>query len=108
MSFNVSTIAPFEKQFKRLAKKYPSLKIELLDLIKDLKIDPDKGTSLGNDCYKIRLAIASKGKGKSGGARVITYFAITASTIFLLSIYDKSEQSDIGDKELLRLLDLAR
>ena len=108
MSFNVSTIAPFEKQFKRLSKKYPSLKSELADLINGLKTDPDQGTSLGNDCYKIRLSIASKGKGKSGGARVITYFAITEQSIFLLSIYDKSEQSNIADKELLRLLDLAR
>ena len=78
----------------------------MANLINDLKIAPGQGTSLGNECYKIRLAIASKGKGKSGGARVITYFAITESSVFLLSIYDKSQQSDIEDKELFRLLDL--
>jgi hypothetical protein len=64
------------------------------------------GTSLGNNCYKIRLAIASKGKGKSGGARVITHIQLTKTTIFLLSIYDKSEQSDISDKDLLELVRL--
>ncbi len=108
MNYKVITIAPFEKQFKRLAKKFPSLKTELLELINELSTVPNKGTALGNDCYKIRLAIASKGKGRSGGARVITYIAISDNMVFLLSIYDKSEQSDIADKELLRLLDLAR
>jgi hypothetical protein len=108
MNYKVLTIPPFDKQFKRLVKKYPSLKPELSHLIKELKAEPSRGISLGNDCYKIRLAIASKGKGKSGGARVITYFVIAESSVFLLSIYDKSQQSDIEDKELLRLLNLVR
>ena len=66
---------------------------------------PDKGTPIGNECFKIRLAIASKGKGKSGGARIITYLSVTDEMIVLLSIYDKSEKEDISDKELLKLLD---
>jgi mRNA-degrading endonuclease RelE of RelBE toxin-antitoxin system len=108
MNYKVLTIPPFDKQLKRLIKKYPSLRIEISTLIKELKFEPDQGIPLGNNCYKIRLAIGSKGKGKSGGARVITYFAITDSSIFLLSIYDKSQQSDIEDRELLRLLNLAK
>jgi hypothetical protein len=108
MNFKVLTIVPFEKQFKRLVKKYPSLKSELINLINKLKSQPKNGIALGNDCYKIRVAIASKGKGKSGGARVISYFAVTEDAVFLLSIYDKSEQPDIGDKELLRLLEFIR
>lgn len=108
MSYKILTIAPFDKQFKRLAKKYPSLKQELIELATELKDTPTIGFALGNDCYKIRLAIASKGKGKSGGARVITYVAITDKEIFLLSIYDKSEQEDINDKELVRLLELVK
>lgn len=105
MSFDILTIAVFEKQAKQLKKKYPSLKTELVQLVNTLMHNPETGTALGNSCYKIRLAIASKGKGKSGGARVITYVAITDTTVTLLYIYDKSEQSDISDKELLRLLD---
>jgi len=108
MSYKVLTIPPFDKQFKRLVKKYPSLKVEIADLILTIKSEPDQGIALGNDCYKVRLAIASKGKGKSGGARIITYFAIAEGSVFLLSIYDKSEQSDIDEKELLRLVDLAK
>ncbi|WP_184549995.1 type II toxin-antitoxin system RelE/ParE family toxin [Mucilaginibacter sp. FT3.2] len=105
MSFKVLTIVPFEKEFKHLAKKYPSIKKDLSELIAELGIEPNKGTPIGNGCYKIRLAISSKGKGKSGGARVITYFALKDNYVYLLSIYDKSEQSNISDKDILRLLD---
>jgi len=108
MNYKVLTIAHFDKQLKRLVKKYPSLKSEYLELIKILKSEPNNGTPIGNDCYKIRLAIASKGRGKSGGARVITYFAVSHDSIYLLSIYDKSEQENISDRELLRLLDIIR
>jgi hypothetical protein len=64
------------------------------------------GTSLGKNCYKIRIAITSKGKGKSGGARLITYVRITKNKVFLLDIYDKSEQADISNKELQFLVDI--
>lgn len=104
MSYKVKTIPKFDKELKRLVKKYPSLKNEFFKLIQELKQQPDHGTPIGNSCYKIRLAIASKGKGKSGGARVITYLQITDTTVFLLSIYDKSEQENIPDKELAELL----
>jgi len=61
--YKVLTIAPFDKQLKHLVRKYPSLKSEFAELVKALKTDPEKGTSIGHECYKIRLAIASKGKG---------------------------------------------
>ena len=100
MSYKISSIPLFDKQAKRLAKKYPSLKNDLTELFKSLADDPEQGISLGNNFYKIRISIASKGKGKSGGARVITYVKITATTVFLTSIYDKSDKSTITDKEL--------
>ncbi len=104
MSYNVFTIPPFDKQLKRLAKKYPSLKNEFAELLESLEQDPEQGTNLGNNCYKIRIAIASKGKGKSGGARVITNFVIAEDTVFLISIYDKSEKENLTNKELDELL----
>jgi hypothetical protein len=104
MSYNVKTITVFEKQAKKLIKKYPSLKTELISLIQILKETPDYGTSLGKDCYKIRLSIASKGKGKSGGARIITHIVISDTTVYLLSIFDKSEKENLTDKELKELL----
>ena len=100
----IQPIAYFERQLKRLAKKYASLSGELRTLNQQLLDNSTLGTPLGNNCYKIRLAIASKGKGKSGGARVITYVRVVGETIFLLSIYDKSEQADISAAELAELL----
>ena len=100
MNYNIEVTAYFSKQLKRLVKKFPSLKKEFSDLIVLLKENPEMGTNLGNNCYKIRLAIASKQKGKSGGARIITHIQVIETKIYLLSIYDNSEQSDISDKEL--------
>jgi mRNA-degrading endonuclease RelE of RelBE toxin-antitoxin system len=104
MSFSVKSISVFERQAKRLIKKFPSLKKELEELIKKLKEEPQKGTLIGHNCYKIRLAIASKGKGKSGGARVITHIIYKNNTIYLLSIYDKSDIENLTDKEILELI----
>ncbi|MDA3778722.1 MAG: type II toxin-antitoxin system RelE/ParE family toxin [Bacteroidales bacterium] len=105
MNYNILTISPFDKQLKRLAKKYPSLKHEFALLIESLEQDPQQGIPLGKNCYKIRIAIASKGKGKSGGARVITNFVITDNTVYLIAIYDKSEKENLTDKELIELLE---
>ena len=67
--------------------------------------NPQQGKSLGKSCYKVRLAIASKKTGKSGGARVITCVRIVADTIYLLDIYDKADRSTINDKELDNLIE---
>jgi len=85
-------------------KKYPSLKQELSELISSLKLNPEQGTPLGNNSFKIRLSISSKGKGKSGGARVITHLYIQNTTVILLTIFDKSEQSNITDNDIRLLL----
>ena len=104
MSYNIKSISQFDKQLKRLVKKYPSFKSDFFDFVIELKTNPIQGTSLGNNCYKIRIAISSKGKGKSGGARIITNLQVMDNLVFLLTIYDKSEQSDITDKDLQALL----
>jgi mRNA-degrading endonuclease RelE of RelBE toxin-antitoxin system len=104
MSFNVLTIQPFDKQLKRLVKKFPSRKSEFAELLESLEKEPNQGTYLGNNCYKIRIAIASKGKGKSGGGRVITNFVIAEETVYLIAIYDKSERENLAEKELKELL----
>lgn len=104
MDYNVIPISNFKREAKRLIKKFPSLKQELLHLEDTLQNNPTLGTKLAKNCYKIRLAIASKNKGKSGGARVITHVHVEGSTVFLLSIYDKSEREDIDDNEINDLL----
>jgi mRNA-degrading endonuclease RelE of RelBE toxin-antitoxin system len=104
MSFEIKFISNFDKEIKKLAKKYPSIKQDLLELLEEIIEDPFLGEPLGRDCYKIRMAITSKNKGKSGGSRVITCVKVINETVFLLSIYDKSEQENIEDSTLKSLL----
>jgi mRNA-degrading endonuclease RelE of RelBE toxin-antitoxin system len=105
MDYSVKTISVFEKQARRLSRKYPSLKNDLLLLVQSLKENPVAGTALGNNCYKIRLSIKSKSKGKSGGARIITHIVVSGKNVYLLSIYDKSEKADLLPGELKQLLE---
>jgi len=115
MKVVVRVTSNFSKRAKSLIKKFPSLVNELGSLEKDLADNPQLGTPLGSDSYKIRLSIKSKGKGKSGGAIVITHVdaelvgAVEKSkdgiiTIYLLTIYDKSETASISTKELKELI----
>ena len=102
MSFSIILVDSFVKELKRLNKKYPSIKSDLTLLGQQLLDDPKSGTPVGNDCYKIRIAITSKGKGKSGGARVITHVLIQEETIYMLSIYDKSDAETISEEDILK------
>jgi mRNA-degrading endonuclease RelE of RelBE toxin-antitoxin system len=104
MSYNIELSANFKKEAKRLTKKYPSLKTELAELFTELEENPTTGTPLGNDIYKIRLAIASKNKGKSGGARVLSFVKVTQTTVLLFSIYNKGEVDSLTDKEIKELI----
>ena len=106
MSYEVLTIPPFEREANKLSRKYPSLKNDLADLIESLENNPKQGHSLGNNFYKVRLLIKSKGKGKSGGARVITFVLVVQHKVFLAAIYDKSDQDTITDKELKKLAEI--
>ena len=104
MSFSIIASDNFMKEAKRLTKKYRPLKTELEVLGQELSEESILGTPLGNDVYKIRLAVSSKGKGKSGGARVISYVQIDDETILLLSIYSKGEKDSLSDQKIQKLL----
>lgn len=110
MNYKVVVTRNFEKQLKRLIKKFPSLKNDLLNLEKQLLKNPKLGVSLGKNAYKVRLAVKRKAKGKSGGMRVISYLELDLiindlTNIFLLSIYDKSETENISNSELKNLIE---
>lgn len=94
----------FRRDLRKLAKKYPSLIGEIRKIRSELEDNPQMGMSIGMSCYKIRIAIASKGTGKRGGARLVTYVQLVDEHIYLLTIYDKSEQADISDKDLLNII----
>jgi mRNA-degrading endonuclease RelE of RelBE toxin-antitoxin system len=104
MIYTIKTTPDFEREARRLKRKYRSLRDELSAFISELEEKPDIGIPIGHSCYKVRLAIKSKGRGKSTGARVITYVYVERAIVYLLSIYDKSEKSSISDAELRELL----
>lgn len=110
MKVNIIVTPNFQREAKKLLKKYRSLKSELAELAEQLEENPKMGTVIGEDTYKIRLAVKSKGKGKSGGMRVITYVELEVieneekTDVYLLSIYDKSKYENISDKVLEGLI----
>jgi len=104
MNYNILRTDTFSKHFKKLAKKYPSIAGDYEKLLVALRANPQLGTSIGKDCYKIRFKIQSKNAGKSEAARVITYVRVIKKRITLLDVYDKSDKETISDKELDTLI----
>ena len=90
----------FKRQFRQLRKKYRSLTDDLEEFQKELIKNPFQGDELGGGVRKIRMAIGSKGKGKSGGARILTLNVLLSddSDITLLTIYDKNEIDNVSDE----------
>jgi len=104
MNYSIELTDNFKKEAKKLIKKYASLNNELAELFDELQKNPFLGTPLGNDIYKIRLAISSKGKGKSGGARVMTFVKISETSVLVFSIYNKGTKDNISDNEIEEII----
>lgn len=107
MNYRIELSDSFKKEAKRLKKHYASFVDDYEKLIDELEANPHLGTDLGGGLRKIRVRIASKGKGKSGGARVITFTVVVAveeTEINLLYIYDKAERPSISKSEIEKLL----
>ncbi len=114
MSVTIRITKSFKAAVKPLPKKFPSISSDLLKLEKELLQNPKQGTALGHNVYKIRLKISSKGKGKSGGARVISLVETLLIgdvqimgeeiNVNLITIYDKADTANISDKELKDLI----
>ena len=106
MNFDVIPTPHFERSFKALAKRHRSLKQDIIDFTASLRNNPFQGDELSPGIRKIRMSIASKGRGKSGGARVITYTVIAAENegdVYLLDIYDKADYSTV-DTAIIRAI----
>jgi mRNA-degrading endonuclease RelE of RelBE toxin-antitoxin system len=95
MNYSVKTTPHFDGEVKRIAKKHKGIKSDLKKLISDLALNPRLGVDLGQNIYKIRLAISGSGKGKSGGARVITCVVVVTETVYLSEIYLKNEHDTV-------------
>lgn len=105
--YNFFTTSEFNKQFKRLSKKYKSLVNDLLLFKKEFENNPKAGTDLGGNLRKIRVSIKSKNKGKSGGARIIVYDLVATveeNNIILVLIFDKNETENVSTEELKVIL----
>ncbi|MDF9831589.1 type II toxin-antitoxin system RelE/ParE family toxin [Parabacteroides sp. PF5-6] len=107
MNYEIKSSRRFKKEIKRLTKKYRNIGKDYEALLDKLEQNPAIGIDLGGGVRKIRMPISDKGKGKSHGARVITYTVIINEengVITLLTIYDKAEQVTITPQEIARLL----
>ena len=111
MNYSILPEPAFLREVKRLSKKYKSFKQDLERLQDELLANPTAGADLGDGVHKVRIAIASKNRGKSHGARVITYvYKIDEESgiITLLTIYDKEKVDTISAEEIVRLKELAK
>jgi len=107
MNCKIETTPDFARELKQLAKRYPSMRDDYCNFLDALRKSPLQGEPLGRHLRKVRFPIASKAKGKRGGARVITHTVLIESDgadITLVTIYDKSDQANISDKELKKLM----
>lgn len=101
MEVHVEYGPEFKRQFKSLSKKYHSLKSDYDTWLNEIQENPLVGDDLGGGVRKIRMAIADKGKGKSGGARILTLNVKVSEdglNVTLLTIYDKGEISNVKDE----------
>ena len=112
MSFRIIPTPTFAKSLKALAKRHKSMRADMEEFTKSLEENPLQGAELIPGVRKIRMAIKSKGGGKSGGARIITYNVLATEqegAVYLLEIYDKSEYSTVKEnvlKDIIKNLDL--
>ena len=108
MKVTFDYLPEFKRLAKILAKKYKSFESDYNTFLDELENNPFGGTPIGHHTYKNRMAISAKGKGKSGGARVITYniqrSVDSEIVITLLTIYDKADIDNVSDSYLRRLV----
>jgi mRNA-degrading endonuclease RelE of RelBE toxin-antitoxin system len=104
MNLSIKTLSSFEKDVKKLFKKYKHIPSDLKVLKEELSQNPKSGIELGNRCYKIRLANSSIPTGKSGGFRIIYYYIDQDNNLYLMSMYSKSELENIDDNIILNIL----
>lgn len=104
MSFEIVPTPNYQKEAKKLSKKYFSFKSDMLSILENLQNNPLQGDEIFKNCYKIRFQIKSKNKGKSGGGRLVTLVKVVQHKVYLLSVFDKSNQETVSDQYLKDIL----
>jgi mRNA-degrading endonuclease RelE of RelBE toxin-antitoxin system len=96
----------FKKDLSQLAKRYRSIRKDLESLISQLQageIIGDRIAGLNYQVFKVRLKNSDIQKGKSAGYRVL-YYLKTNTTIILVTIYSKSDLSDIQNQVIEEII----
>lgn len=96
---NFETVSRFDKEVKKLSKKYNLIKEDLNNFVLDFDTIHKESTSIKNNLYKVRLSNSNKNKGKRAGYRIYYYLKVN-DTVYLLTIYDKSQIESINENTL--------
>ncbi len=107
MSFEIIATAGFRRSLKMLAKRHSSIKEDFIEFSRSIQENPFQGNELSPGIRKIRMSIRSKGRGKSGGARVITYTIVAADNsgkVYLIDIYDKADFTTVDTSVIHKMV----
>jgi mRNA-degrading endonuclease RelE of RelBE toxin-antitoxin system len=103
---NISFTLEFKRNLRALAKKYRSIRSDVQPLIDNLlagELPGDQVPGVSLTIFKVRIQNSDIQKGKRSGYRCI-YYLKTRRIIILVTIYSKSEQSDISAAKLRSIL----
>ena len=104
MIYEVIVLVDFRRTAKKIVRKHPKFKTDLARIVKSLKSDPTQGTAIGENRYKIRVAISGSGRGKSSGVRVYTYVVVRDAVVYLVAMHTKAERATLKDQEINTIL----
>ena len=96
----------FKRNVRAMAKKYHHIQSDVqpfIDQIQSGKLIGDKVQGTGYTIFKVRIRNSDVSRGKSGGYRVI-YYLKTPTAIILVTIYSKTEQSDVSPAKIRKIL----
>ena len=109
MTVQIFASDEFSRRAKKYARKFKSFAADFSNFVLMIKANPYQGVDLGGGKRKVRLVVASKNKGKSGGFRVITYNVVENAdksvAVYLITIYDKSEYSSVSDSYINQIIE---
>lgn len=105
LAYQIKYLNRFATQLKKLAKKYVSIPEDYSRFLSEVSEHPATETELFANCYKIPIHVSRKNNSKRSGTRVITYIFIAKENVYLLTIYDKSDQENISKQELRKLIE---
>ena len=96
----------FEKDIRRLAKRYRKIRLDIQPLIQQLEageLPGDQIPNLEQSIFKVRVKNSDIQKGKSAGYRVI-YYLKTETQVVLITMYSKSDRLDMSTAEIREIL----